>query len=273
MQLFSQAFRDNLQQTVRELPQAILIEGVNGYGAGYEARELARTIAKNNNAVVQAIEKPADKTVIGIDQIQALYRHTRAKQTTSRYIWIIEHAQLLSEEAQDAFLKLLEEPPAAVIFILAVGRVESLLTTIRSRCRIIRSSPVEAGAAEIFLEERAVASQLQPQLLFLADGSPTELQHLVSDESYRSVQLQRAAQAKALVAGGAFEQIALCAKLATNREQALTVIALGLRMLMTLSSRQAGQSRYTAQLHALSHAYEQIMNNGNVRLQLLRAVT
>jgi DNA polymerase-3 subunit delta' len=58
---------------------------------------------------------------------------------------IIEDAQLMNEQAQNAFLKMLEEPPAKTFFILIANNINSLLTTIISRCRSIRLNPLETG--------------------------------------------------------------------------------------------------------------------------------
>ena len=54
-----------------------------------------------------------------------------------RKVYIIEEAELLNLNAQNAFLKLLEEPPPTVIFLLCVGNPGLLLETVRSRCALI----------------------------------------------------------------------------------------------------------------------------------------
>ncbi len=50
--------------------------------------------------------------------------------------YIIESAEVMTAEAQNAFIKILEEPPRNVIFILICSSVSKLLPTIRSRCQI-----------------------------------------------------------------------------------------------------------------------------------------
>ena len=50
--------------------------------------------------------------------------------------YIIESAELMTDEAQNAFIKILEEPPKNVIFVLVCHSVSALLPTVRSRCQI-----------------------------------------------------------------------------------------------------------------------------------------
>lgn len=53
-----------------------------------------------------------------------------------RKFYIIESAELMTTEAQNAFIKILEEPPKNVIFILICKSISALLSTVRSRCQI-----------------------------------------------------------------------------------------------------------------------------------------
>ncbi len=61
-----------------------------------------------------------------------------------RKAYIIEEAELLNLNAQNAALKLLEEPPPTVIFLLCVSNPELLLSTVRSRCTLISLSGEQA---------------------------------------------------------------------------------------------------------------------------------
>jgi len=55
---------------------------------------------------------------------------------------IIEEANLMTDEAQNALLKNLEEPPNGIVFILLVSNLEQVLPTIKSRCQIINFEPL-----------------------------------------------------------------------------------------------------------------------------------
>ncbi len=56
-------------------------------------------------------------------------------------VYIIEDGDALTPQAQNAMLKILEEPPAYAVFIICVTNAELILPTVRSRSRIIRFAP------------------------------------------------------------------------------------------------------------------------------------
>jgi DNA polymerase III delta' subunit len=70
---------------------------------------------------------------------------------------IVESAQRMTEDAQSAFLKTLEEPPAGTTIILCADDEERLLPTIRSRCARVRLGPMGPRDVETILQEQGVA--------------------------------------------------------------------------------------------------------------------
>ncbi len=86
---------------------------------------------------------------------------------------IVESADRMTEDAQSAFLKTLEEPPDGVVTILCADDDARLLPTIRSRCARIRLGPVGARDIEALLAERGVAEPpIAARLARLAGGRP-----------------------------------------------------------------------------------------------------
>ncbi len=77
---------------------------------------------------------------------------------------IIDEAHTLTEEAQNALLKTLEEPNARQLLVMITQRAESLIPTIRSRCRSHRFQSLPAGLTQQYLEDRAV-EPIQAKLL------------------------------------------------------------------------------------------------------------
>lgn len=75
---------------------------------------------------------------IGIEDVRSLYNTLFLKPVKSPLkAVIIKDAQLLTTEAQNALLKILEEPPAQTLLLLTADSSESLLETVRSRCKYI----------------------------------------------------------------------------------------------------------------------------------------
>lgn len=74
-------------------------------------------------------------------------------------IFIVEDADAMNDQAANALLKILEEPPATSHLILTTTNPTALLATIRSRCQAIRFGPLPAADVERFLLEK---KQLPP---------------------------------------------------------------------------------------------------------------
>ena len=82
------------------------------------------------------------KQQIGVDQIREVVRDSVVlPNEASGKVYVIEEAELMGIPAQNAALKLLEEPPAGVVLILLARSAESLLPTVRSRCAEISLVP------------------------------------------------------------------------------------------------------------------------------------
>ncbi len=92
---------------------------------------------------------------IKIKQIREIISNTAKKPFESGYkIITIENAEKMTHDAQDAFLKTLEEPPANTVFILLVENHNLLLPTIVSRCQVYQFKPVAVKEMKDFIEER-----------------------------------------------------------------------------------------------------------------------
>jgi hypothetical protein len=85
---------------------------------------------------------------------------------------IVEGAHRLNEDAQNALLKTLEEPPAGASLILCADEPERLLPTVRSRVAVLRLGPVGVRVMEGVLAEHGVEPPRSAQLARLADGRP-----------------------------------------------------------------------------------------------------
>ena len=86
-----------------------------------------------------------DKATIGVDAVRAIREDVyTVPNDLDNKIYIIEDADKMTVQAQNAFLLTLEEPPAYVGFLLLCESTEPLLETIRSRAPILRTEPISA---------------------------------------------------------------------------------------------------------------------------------
>lgn len=89
-------------------------------------------------------DKGKQKKEIGVDQIRELIADSVVLPNESeRKVYIIEDADRMNLSAQNAALKLLEEPPRGVHFLLCAANAEQLLETVRSRCEKLVCSAAE----------------------------------------------------------------------------------------------------------------------------------
>jgi DNA polymerase III subunit gamma/tau len=135
---------------------AYIFSGVRGVGKTTTARILAKALncvngptAEPDNTCDSCREISAGTSLDvleidaasnrGIDQIRELREMVRYAPASSRYkVVILDEAHQLTDEASNALLKTLEEPPERVVFILATTRSEDLVETIKSRAQLFQ---------------------------------------------------------------------------------------------------------------------------------------
>ncbi|MEA3328692.1 MAG: DNA polymerase III subunit delta' [Candidatus Omnitrophota bacterium] len=184
-----------LTQTVRnsKIPHAYLFSGPRGVGKSLAARQLTkvlncrekgsdccdicpqcRKIDNFNHPDVRYLEPVKESRKIKIEQVRTLRQAVNLKPYESNIkIWIITEAESMTEEAGDALLKTLEEPPEDSLLILICSNLSSLLPTIISRCQIVRFEAVGFNSLRKFLS--ASCGIEGPEANFLAslsNGSP-----------------------------------------------------------------------------------------------------
>jgi len=178
-------------------PHALLIVGPRGAGAGTLARDAVATlmcgdpvdggpcgacracrlIASGSHTDLVVISPEGDSNTIKIDQIRSLITGLALFSVEGgRRIALIENADLMNEEAQNALLKTLEEPPSRTHVILAAAEDSRLMPTIRSRCAVIRLGLPDAKQASELLGERlGVDAPTAVRLLRMSSGRPGPL--------------------------------------------------------------------------------------------------
>lgn len=116
--------------------------------------------------------KKRGSNTIRIDQIRELegFVFVGSHRNGNRVVLVTE-AEAMNPPAANALLKILEEPPSSVYFILISTRSKSLLPTIRSRCRVIPFGPPVAAAAAEWLLDAGLEKQAK-RYLDLAGGAP-----------------------------------------------------------------------------------------------------
>ncbi len=114
------------------------------------------------------------RTVIGIGDVREVLRQVNLKPYEGACTVIIfDRAELMSEDAANALLKTLEEPPPQVLILLLTADAEGILPTVRSRCRPLVLLPVPKDRmVETLVKEHHTSPEEAERLARLARGCP-----------------------------------------------------------------------------------------------------
>jgi DNA polymerase III subunit delta' len=251
---------------------AVLLTGPRGVGLKTFALYLAEQAGTLHSVVEPIAKTPKGQAIINVERIRELYETTRTNLNGKHFI-VIDDADRMNQTAQNALLKLLEEPNDTVHFILTSHAPDILLPTIRSRVWQFNVPPVSDITSRRLLKSQGVTDDVKlAQLLYVASGLPAELTRLSVGGADFDRLLSNVTQARKFIEGSSYERIIIANSLKDDREGALTFINTTV-MLLKRTLKSAQDPRSTLELiDNLLAAHDIIRANGNVRLQLAAAV-
>lgn len=252
--------------------QSILLHGPYGVGLATIAAEFDKSpsttlwLRPEKEGVIDY-----EKGSITIAQIRELYETLRSVGGRGQDV-IIDHAERMAEPAQNAFLKLLEEPPAGVRFILLAHDIDLLLPTIRSRVQAVEVRPISPSQSEDLLDTLNIIDPTKrAQLLFMASGLPAEITRLIKDDEYFTKRAAIVRDARQFISGTQYERLKVAHAYKDSRSKALQLVQDAIVQLRR-SFEQTGDADLLERAKRLVEIYDTITRNGNVRLQLAAAL-
>lgn len=186
-----------------KLSHAYIIEGPNGSGKHLTALNIAKAVAcerRSQDGIplpcnscetcrkissglspdVITVGREADKAGIGVDAVRFIKNSVSTlPNDLDTKIYIIEDADKMTVQAQNALLLTLEEPPEFILFLLLCENADNLLETVRSRAPILRMSPIPNGEMREYLLEQA-PEQIVAEARRLERTSPSELDEIIT---------------------------------------------------------------------------------------------
>tara|TARA_B100000575_G_scaffold175844_1_gene140985 strand:- start:18942 stop:20003 length:1062 start_codon:yes stop_codon:yes gene_type:complete len=137
-----------------DIPQALLFCGPRGVGKTSCARILAKKINNLDENFEYNIFELDAASNNSVEDIRNITDQIRIPPQKGNYkVYIIDEVHMLSNQAFNAFLKSLEEPPKHVIFILATTEKNKIIPTILSRCQIFDFKKVDLNSIIKLLEK------------------------------------------------------------------------------------------------------------------------
>ncbi len=199
--------KEHLQRaiTMDKVSHAYILHGELGAGKEYIARIFAMTLqcekggtdpcgecrsckqaeSKNHPDIIWVShEKPNS---IGVEDIRSQINNDMKIKPYygPRKIYIINEAQKMTPQAQNALLKTLEEPPAYGIIMLLTTNIDALLSTIVSRCVVLNMRPVKDRDIEEYLMRQLQVPDYKAKLCAaFARGNTGKAKHLAENEDF-----------------------------------------------------------------------------------------
>lgn len=160
---------------IKTCPHVFLLHGPTGCGK----TTFARIIAQQLGCKGTDIREVDSADFRGIDTIREIRRHSNFKAMEGLYrTWIIDECHKLTNDAQNALLKLLEDTPPHVFFVLCTTEPQKLIETVKGRCISLQVKPLTE--TQMFgllrhvtrLEKEELSKEIYDQIVQYSNGLP-----------------------------------------------------------------------------------------------------
>lgn len=155
------------------LSHSYLFVGIQGIGKKLLAKEMAKKILHfdgDSHPDFMCIEP--EENSIKIAQIRLLQKKIQEKPIIGdKKVYIIDNADTMTLEAQNCLLKTLEEPPEFSIIILIGSQENAFLTTIKSRCMIVKFQSIEEEKIKQYMKDNYGIETISKNQLEIFQGS------------------------------------------------------------------------------------------------------
>ena len=251
----------------KNLPQTTILS-VSDYEWGEQIAKYIAEVANFDYEVVYPLKDDKINLDVGkiyVKQARELVQKTRTALKKNK-VYIIYKASTMNEQAQNAFLKSLEEPNSSTFYILLVNNVHSLLPTVLSRSQILKITPLNNDASLKLIPDN-IPANIKQQILFVANGNPLLINKLVNDSSLISQYSAHITTAKSFLTASTYQKLITINKLKDSREDAIVTLDALIKILST--TIKTPDKQLLALLNNALNARNDLLSNLNVRLTLI----
>ena len=226
------------------LPPALLLAGPEGVGKRTVALAAARALVCETGQGVACDQCSAcsraarglhpdvivvepETATIKIEQVRDMAREVLALPFEGRARgFVMDDAHVMTEQASNALLKSLEEPPATSHVFLVTASPQALLPTIRSRCQTLRLGPLPAAQLESYLRDRAGLTEEEARLRAAVAGGSIGAALALDSDAYRASRSELLAALERAGASSAVERMEAAQRLSELDDPALALTTL-----------------------------------------------
>lgn len=174
---------------------AHLIVGEDGIGKSLLARSiglklLGKTVDREYADIVE-FRLQKNKQTIGIKYVveEIIDEINKRPYEGDKKVIIVYEANKMTVDAQNAFLKTIEEPPKGVFILLLSEKLEAILETIRSRCQIHKLQRLSPNELKRFLDKafKTLPPKEAKAIVAFSDGIPGRAERFIEDDAFKEM--------------------------------------------------------------------------------------
>lgn len=263
-EIYHEDLMKNLIETIHknQNSHAYIFEGEKGLGKHEAARLFAAALtcadtdiapcgacsncmlskADTNPDIIHVLPRK-DKKTIGADDMRALEEEVAIKPfSSSRKVFIIDDGALLTEAAQNTFLKTFEEPPEYAVFIIIIENSSSLLQTVLSRFTLVHFPAVSEKVMRAYIEKKYPEAENMQFLLRYCEGVPLRADSVINDEAFELLRSASLEKLNCLLSDKCISAYTIQSYLEENKDKAEEILDFWLLFLRDILLLQIGAS-------------------------------
>jgi DNA polymerase-3 subunit delta' len=263
----------NLDNLFSDMPGALMISSKENYGVFDSFMSLV-----DKNSVDIEIIKPKLKDVednligsVGVEDIHYV-QNIASRMHKKPQIVCFSKADSMTRSAQNAFLKLLEEPGNNTYFVLCTENINKMLPTIISRVQITRLHNITKQQSIDYVRSFGLTDEKRiNQIVYLANGLPKLLKKLSVNDDFFDEMSSSFKSAMEMLASSSYKKIIALSKYKDDRDKAISLVD---NILLILKNTIISKPEYSSidKIEKLLVCRDKLVRGGNVRLNLISAM-
>lgn len=249
----------------------------NGGFHELEETMIAEKFLGDQRSNLLKLEAQDGKKGVGVEQVRILASSlSTSSRDGERRLVLVSDRFVFGPAAQNTFLKILEEPPKGVFFLLLANSEESFLSTISSRSQILKLTGVSEEEIINYLVNELNLNKEEAKMLSLqSGGNVAEVLRLAHDEKARKESLKDLSLAKTFLGQNSYDRLVTLKNFqnAGKRDEATNFLKSLLVVLELASNKSAKETlRWADLVEKVERSLVNINLNANSKVELLNLI-